>query len=46
MMLVAVLIFAEKSLRAGEHIARAAGLGLLAYGILVILLPRALPAGM
>ena len=46
MMLLTVLIFAEKSLQAGEPIARAAGLGLLAYGILVMLLPRALPAGM
>ena len=46
MVLITALIFAEKSLRFGEQIARAAGLALLAYGALVFFLPRALPTSM
>jgi predicted metal-binding membrane protein len=46
MVLVTALIFAEKSLRHGEHIARAAGITLLVYGSLIFFLPRALPTAM
>lgn len=46
MILITALIFAEKSLRFGEHVARAAGLALLAYGAFVFLLPRMLPTTM
>jgi len=46
MALLTVLIFAEKSWSAGEWIARFAAVGFIAYGLLVIALPRALPAAM
>ena len=47
MALITLLIFAEKSLAIGERIARAAAVGLVAYGVLVLVaLPGALPTSM
>jgi predicted metal-binding membrane protein len=46
MALVTVLIFAEKSLPSGRLISQIAGVGLIAYGILVMTLPAALPTMM
>ena len=43
MVLLTVLIFAEKVFPGGEHIAQAAALVLIAYGVLVIIVPAALP---
>lgn len=40
---ITALIFAEKSLPAGEWIGRTAALALIAYGLLVIFVPQALP---
>jgi predicted metal-binding membrane protein len=45
MALVTALIFAEKALPFGWQISRIAGVGLIAYGLLVIFLPAALPMG-
>jgi predicted metal-binding membrane protein len=38
-----VLIFAEKSLPLGQRIAQLAALGLIAYGVLVVVVPSTLP---
>ncbi|MFL5628253.1 MAG: DUF2182 domain-containing protein, partial [Ktedonobacteraceae bacterium] len=46
MALVTVLIYAEKSLPSGWLISQIAGVGLIAYGILVMILPAALPTMM
>src|SRR5207248_442057 len=46
MALVTVFIFAEKSLPSGRLISQIAGIGLIAYGILVMTLPAALPTMM
>lgn len=46
MAVLTALILAEKAFPAGQQIARIAGLTLLAYGVLVIFVPRALPTGM
>lgn len=46
MALVTALIYAEKSLPFGRQIGQFAGAGLIVYGILVILLPTALPMSM
>lgn len=43
MAVVTVLIFAEKSLLLGQHIAQGAALALIAYGVLVVVVPRMLP---
>ena len=43
MALVTVLIYAEKSLPIGRQISQIAGVGLIAYGVLVVLVPGALP---
>jgi predicted metal-binding membrane protein len=44
--LITILIFAEKVLPLGRQIARTAGVGLLAYGAVVIFVPDALPMTM
>ena len=41
--LITLLIFAEKSLPIGQRIAQLAALALIAYGVLVVILPGALP---
>ena len=46
MALVTVLIFAEKALPIGRQISRVAGMGLIIYGGLIMLLPAILPMGM
>jgi predicted metal-binding membrane protein len=38
-----LLIFAEKSLPIGSRVSQVAGVALIAYGAIVIVLPRALP---
>ena len=43
MALVTVLIYAEKSLPIGRQISQIVGVGLIAYGVLVVLVPGALP---
>lgn len=43
MALVTVLIYAEKSLPIGRQLGYIAGVGLVAYGVLVVLVPGALP---
>jgi predicted metal-binding membrane protein len=43
MVVVTLLIFAEKSLPIGERIAQLAALALIAYGVLVVVVPSALP---
>jgi len=43
--LVTLLIFAEKSLPLGQRIVQLAAIGLIAYGIVVVLVPGALPMG-
>jgi predicted metal-binding membrane protein len=43
---VTIVVFAEKTLPRGDWIARAAGSGLITYGALVVVLPRALPSAM
>jgi len=43
MVLVTMLIYAEKSLPLGRQISQLVGGGLIAYGILVILWPALLP---
>jgi predicted metal-binding membrane protein len=40
---VTALIFAEKSLPLGQRIAQLAALALIAYGMLVVVVPNALP---
>ena len=44
--LITILIFAEKVLPLGRHVAYAAGAGLVAYGAVVVLVPAALPITM
>lgn len=44
--LVTLLIFAEKSLPTGRHVSQGAAVALSAYGLLVLLLPEALPSAM
>jgi predicted metal-binding membrane protein len=46
MALLTALIFAEKGLLAGRKIGLIAGVGLIAYGALVIVVPAALPMGL
>jgi predicted metal-binding membrane protein len=46
MALLTALIFAEKGLIAGQKISLIAGVGLIAYGALVIVVPAALPMGL
>jgi predicted metal-binding membrane protein len=43
MAVITVLIFAEKSLPLGQRIAQLAALALIAYGVLVMVVPSALP---
>ncbi len=43
MAVVTLLIFAEKSLSVGQRIAQLAALALIAYGVLVVVVPGALP---
>ncbi len=43
---ITALIFAEKSLPAGRRIGQAAAVALIAYGVVVLFLPAALPTGM
>ena len=43
MAVVTLLIFAEKSLPMGQRIAQLAALALIVYGVLVVVVPRALP---
>jgi len=45
MAVLTVLIFAEKMFPRGERIAQGVGLALILYGILVIVVPAALPLG-
>jgi predicted metal-binding membrane protein len=40
---ITLVIFAEKSLPLGEHMAQLAALALIAYGVLVVVMPSALP---
>jgi predicted metal-binding membrane protein len=40
---ITVLIFAEKSLPLGQRVAQLAALELIAYGVLVVVVPGALP---
>jgi predicted metal-binding membrane protein len=44
--LITILIFAEKALPLGRQVACAAGVGLLAYGAVVVFVPDALPMTM
>jgi predicted metal-binding membrane protein len=46
MVLITLLIFAEKSLPAGRHIGKVTAVALMAYGTLVMFVPAALPTGM
>ncbi len=46
MALVTALIFAEKALPIGRQISQLAGVGLIIYGVLVMVLPTAFPTGM
>ncbi len=46
MAVITVLIFAEKSLPFGKRIAQIAALGLIAYGLLAIIVPSTLPTYM
>lgn len=46
MALIALLIFAEKSLPVGHRVAQAAALMLVAYGLLALAMPELLPAAM
>ncbi len=46
MALLTALIYAEKALPLGRQISQLAGGGLIVYGVLVMLLPAALPMGM
>jgi predicted metal-binding membrane protein len=43
MAVVTLLIFAEKSLQGGQRIAQLAALALIAYGVLVVVVPSVLP---
>jgi predicted metal-binding membrane protein len=43
MALITVLIYAEKVFPLGRHIARAAAVALVVYGLVVLVLPKALP---
>jgi predicted metal-binding membrane protein len=44
--LITVLIFAEKSLPIGRRISQVAAVALVAYGVFVLIAPRALPTMM
>jgi predicted metal-binding membrane protein len=46
MAVITLLIFAEKTLPAGNHLAKAAGAALVIYGIAVLVFPQALPTFM
>jgi predicted metal-binding membrane protein len=46
MALLTALIFAEKSVPLGRQISQIAGVALIAYGVLVMLVPALLPTGM
>ncbi len=46
MAVITLLIFAEKSLRVGRELGQAAALGMVGYGLLVVLVPEALPTAM
>src|SRR3989449_2716582 len=46
MALITLLIFAEKSLSVGPSVGRAAAVALVAYGLLVVLMPELLPTAM
>jgi predicted metal-binding membrane protein len=43
MIVIALLVFGEKTLSVGHRLARAAALVLMVYGVVVVLLPDALP---
>jgi predicted metal-binding membrane protein len=43
---ITALIFAEKSLPMGRHVSRVAAVALIIYGVMVLLLPAALPISM
>jgi predicted metal-binding membrane protein len=46
MAILTVLIFAEKSLPIGRQLSLVAGVGLITYGVLVMILPSVLPVMM
>jgi predicted metal-binding membrane protein len=46
MAVITALIFAEKSLPSGRRIGQAAGVALIVYGLLVVLVPGMLPGTM
>ncbi|HEX9132046.1 MAG TPA: DUF2182 domain-containing protein [Ktedonobacteraceae bacterium] len=46
MALLTVLIYAEKSFPIGRQMSQIAGVALISYGVLVVLVPAALPTGM
>ncbi len=46
MALLTVLIYAEKSFPLGRQISQIAGVALIAYGVIVMFIPAALPTGM
>jgi predicted metal-binding membrane protein len=46
MVLLTALIFAEKSVPYGRQISQIAGVALISYGVLVVLVPALLPTGM
>jgi predicted metal-binding membrane protein len=46
MALLTALIFVEKSVPLGRQISRIAGVALIAYGVIVMFIPAALPTGM
>jgi predicted metal-binding membrane protein len=46
MALLTALIFAEKSVPLGRQISQITGVALISYGVLVVLVPAALPTGM
>jgi predicted metal-binding membrane protein len=46
MALLTALIFAEKSVPLGRQISQIAGVALISYGVLVVLVPALLPTGM
>ena len=46
MALLTALIFAEKAVPHGKRISQVAGVALISYGVLVVLVPALLPTGM
>lgn len=46
MALVTLLVFAEKALTSGEHIAKYVGIALILYGVTVLIFPQMLPTFM